>query len=103
MARGVCPECGGAPCALRPVCPGEPQPFASGGVVSPESVAELAAALRAAPCPNVYVSGQGAAVGSSRATSGTTSLRHPQPRGVMCRDCAPIGCDGSCDLPPFTD
>jgi hypothetical protein len=26
-----------------------------------------------------------------------------QPRGVQCRDCAPVGCDGSCDLPPFTD
>ena len=31
MAPGVCPECGTAPCALRPVCPGEsegaPQPL----------------------------------------------------------------------------
>lgn len=25
MAPGVCPECGTAPCALRPVCPGEPK------------------------------------------------------------------------------
>ncbi|MGW8565638.1 hypothetical protein [Isoptericola sp. NPDC055881] len=30
-------------------------------------------------------------------------VRHPQAYGIQCRDCAPIGCDGSCDLPPFTD
>jgi hypothetical protein len=38
MARGVCPECGTAPCALRPVCPGEPEalPYNKGGWMPPQ-------------------------------------------------------------------